>query len=243
VTGKTSHGGRREGAVISLGSEGPGISTSFGPQSFTTAKDRLFDERVDASQIRARPRSFWGGVLGKLAKKAAEAVINTATRYNRPGYARAAARSGPYPVTHDGIEIDPGKVGIYRAVLTGKYPVEDADQSFLQRITGKFGRYVYGANWAGRLFVDRGLKRKSPEQCYATYFHEAGHTAQPELDEEGIEAVSKAYALHLARNDPSETVRERAWKAYTGFQLAEHSAGPDGVIPFPSRRQYLAAAA
>jgi hypothetical protein len=243
VTGNTSLGKGTRGTVT-LSSEAPGF-TSFGPQGFTKdTAGRLYDESVGTGQAKARGESFWS-VAGAIAKKVAEAAVNTVTRYKRPTFARARS-DGAYSLGAGSSDIDPEKLSIYRSVLTGKYPVEEADQSFLRKITGKFGRYVYGANWGGRLFVDRILKRKSPEQTYATYLHEAGHTAHPELNDESVETVSKAYAFHLATNDPSKKVRDRAWKAYSGLGKAGMYSDNGGFletsIQFP-RRPYAAAAA
>jgi hypothetical protein len=244
VTGNTS---RREGRMERGSVSSHSQMLAFGPQGFTRdtgPAGALYDEGVGTRRAAARAGGLWG-IAEDIAKKAAKAVVNTVTRYNRPAFARARA-GGAYSLGPDSADIDPEKVGIYRSVLTGKYPVEEADQSFLQKITGKFGRYVYGANWGGRLFVDRILKRKSPEQTYATYLHEAGHTANPELDDEAVEAVSKSYALHLARNDPSGKVRQRALQAYRGLGKAgmysETAGFMETIIPNAFRRGSYATA-
>ncbi len=237
VTGNTSHGEGRRGTGA-VRPDSPFMA--FGPQSFTRdPAGTLYDESVDTAgtpSAAARSGGLWD-IAGKIAKKAAQAVIDTATRYKRPAFARAR-RGGAYYPGPGSAEIDPDKVEIYRSVLTGRYPVEEADQPFLQRITGKIGRYVYGANWGGRLFVDRILKRKSPEQTYATYLHEAGHTAHPELDDEDVEAVSKSYALHLASNDPSGKVRRRALQAYRGLGNAGAYMDTGGFLETASKRLF-----
>ncbi len=175
---------------------------------------RFTDEHVKASARAGEAAVKVLEGIGKAIKKSG--VLK--------GYPRVAqARDDVYPVTPDGIAIDPGKYRIFREVITGKY--EEKDQDFLQRITGKFKQYVYGANLAGRVFVHKYLKNESPEQYYATLFHEAAHSAFPDIvGEEGepvIENLGKVYAQYLAENDPSQYVRKRARKAYRGFLDAE----------------------
>lgn len=247
MTGNTSRGEGRRGTVT-LSSGAPEF-LSFGPRGQGFSRDpaeRLYDERVDDGVAAARTGDGLLSLAGSIAKKVAEAAVKTVTRYNRPAFARARSDGAYQPGAGSSDIINPEKLDIYRSVLTGKYPVEEADQPFLRKITGKFSRYIYGANWGGKLFVDRILKRKSPEQTYATYVHEAGHTAHPELNDEGVETVSKAYAFHLATNDPSRKVRDRAWKAYRGLGNAGIYSDNGGFletsVQFP-RRPYAAAAA
>ncbi len=172
--------------------------------------------------------------IGSLIKKS-----GVLKGYPRIAYARD---ENVYPVTVDGDVIDPEKYRTFREVITGKY--EEKDQNFLQRITGKFKQYVYGANLAGRVFVHKYLKNESPEQYYATLFHEAAHSAFPEIvGEEGedvIENIGKVYAQYLAENDPSQYVRKRAEKAYRGFLDFENATGK--TIQLNPGRNYLEAA-
>jgi hypothetical protein len=196
MTGNETHGeGRRlEDSVISL-----------------YTNDEFTRESVNAS---ARA----GETAVKILKGIGNAVKKSGVLKGYPRVAQAR-NDYIYPVTSDGVAIDPAKYRTFREVITGKY--EEKDQDFLQRITGKFKQYVYGANLAGRVFVHKYLKRESPEQYYATLFHEAAHSAFPDImGEEGediIENLGKVYAQYLAENDPSAYVRKRADKAYKGF--------------------------
>jgi hypothetical protein len=223
VTGKTSPGGRRGGASITVGSGAPEI-LSFGPRTFTRGSStRLYDENVDPAENPARARGLWS-IAGDIAKRVAGGVVNTATRYRRPAFARA--RTEAYPLDYEG-DIRSENLKEYRAVAGGIRPVYEADQSFLKTITGIPKNFVYGAYWKGRYFVDRHIKKTSPEQSHATAFHEVTHKLHPEIEDEAhVEAIGKAYALHLAKHDPSQRVRRRAWKAYRGFLETEQLASP-----------------
>jgi len=239
VTGKTSFGKGRRG-TLTITSEALGIA-AFGPSGFTPERTAaLYSEGIRPGQIANARGGFWSQIAGKTAEwvgKKAGAVVGDVLR----GYPRLAyARTSPYGAgPEEGAGIDQGKLEIYRAAITGRYPVEHADQTFLQRITGKFREYVCGANLAGRLFVHEQLLGRSEEQYWATILHEAGHTVSPEKGEGGVEGEARRYASYLKEHDPDSSVRERAGLAYRGFLKAEYSARE---APFGGVRPVLALA-
>jgi hypothetical protein len=180
------------------------------------ANDTFTEKHVQATARAAETAVDILKGIGKAIKKS-----GVLKGYPRTAYGRY---ENVYPVTPGGDVIDPEKYRTFREVITGKY--EEKDQNFLQRITGKFKQYVYGANLAGRVFVHKYLKNESPEQYYATLFHEAAHSAFPDIEDEGaIENIGKVYAQYLAENDSSQYVRRRAEKAYRGFLDFENITG------------------
>lgn len=217
MTGKSSIVERIEVSAMDGHASGLNIVPSRQDHELPT-----IDSPVDqASFSKAKSRSLIGDLLVKAVEKAGDIVAGVADDVLR-GYPRLAkARTDYYPVAFDGFKIDLDKTRLYRAAITGDYHVEDADQSFLQKITGKFGQYVYGANHFGRLFVDKVLKGKSPEQYWATVFHEAGHTAGPEDPEAIVESKAKAYAHYLSEVDSDPYVSAKAGQAYSGFLATE----------------------
>jgi hypothetical protein len=167
----------------------------------------------------ASARSIFTDILNGIGKGAVEVAKRTANRYRASGYARAAARTIPeaYAAEYEtGIEIEPEKVPFYRSLFKGKYPVYEAGQNFLKKITRKAKEFVYGANREGTIFIDEGISRTNPQQREATGAHELTHSLYPRAGEEEVEATGLAYAIHLLR-DADQTVREKAALAYRGF--------------------------
>ena len=209
----------------------------FGPAGFTgDGQRRLFDETVATRPggVKARARGFWSEAAEKAVKwvgdRATEVVGDVIRGYPRAAYARTGSGYGDT----DAEGIDKGKLEIYRAVITGGYPVAEASQGFLKRITGIAKRYVYGACLDGQIFVDSFLKKHSRAQELATLFHEAGHAIDPaQTDESIIEGEGARYALYLSEHDSDYGVRRRARLAYKGFLEARYG-GLGETVPSPS---------
>jgi hypothetical protein len=177
------------------------------------ASKALFNEDIDTSK-NVHARSIWSDI-GEAAVKAAVGTFKTVVSApkNVGVYAHARTDQGSAGFTYG---INPGAVGLYRAVATGDYPVTDTDQWFLKRITGK-DSFVYGANDDGKLYADRNLRKRDENQYSATAFHEVTHTVHPHEENEGvIEGTAKKYADYL-RNDYDAVVSAFAQKAYKGF--------------------------
>ncbi len=177
------------------------ISVAFGPQSFTKAENELFSEKINP----ARARSFWGEV-GKAAIEIGKAVATRPTR--------ARARIGAYDIL--GVGVEENKVPSYRNALTTTYTKVGND--YLQKITGEFGKFVYGANDNGEIYVNRNLDIADEK---ATNLHEYAHTDKPHAGEAVVEATGRAYAEYIAENDYSGQIRELARTALAGFEKAE----------------------
>jgi hypothetical protein len=179
----------------------------------------LFNEDIDTSS--AKPR-IGGEFLKKIFETAVGIGKNVVSAPKSAGvYSHARTVQGNAEFTYG---INPGAVPLYRAVANGDYPVTDADQWFLRRITGK-NDFVYGANDDGKLYADGSLRKRNENQYSATAFHEVTHTVHPDEENEGvIEGTAKNYANYL-RNDYDAVVSAFAQKAYKGFVEAEVAAG------------------
>lgn len=229
MTGKTFHGEGRRGTVTFSPDASEFIS--FGPREAIRDNERqLFNEKVDTVRAHARSDSFWGEVVEKIGKKAAEIGTGVLRGYSRHANAAYAyARTGIQPIGDETVghsQID---------TLLDGYGAQRASQPWLKRVTG-IGKYVFGAAVpegpdAG-IYVDDGLVRKAGKyisnfsrgfkekaRVYAndfvetllTIYHEHGHKNKGIRDELGAEQYAEN---RLKKSADADLAVEFALKEY-----------------------------
>jgi hypothetical protein len=184
---------------------------TFGPKSFTRdPTESLYAENVKAGQV-ARARDVNARSLTEIAGDVVKGVISGAKavggRYKKGVYAR----------TYDIGTIDaPGYVTSSSADIPYVL-AKPAKQSWLQNITKKIGRYVFGAtvtegNTEGvkeGIYIDDGLDRD--EKKYNFYFDNGLFEDAKEYANRAWEAVKTKFHEwgHYALNIKSEYGAER----------------------------------
>jgi len=219
VTRKASTPAKRKGTV-SISFENPGIKTSFGPLDATG----LYAEDADTKRVPvAHARSFWGEVAKAAVRwagdKAVEIGRDAFRGYPRVAYARTG---GPY----GGIDVDEIT---YTGSLTDFAVLKPAKQSWLQRITNKIGRYVYGAAVTEGpdtgVYIDEVLAKRAGR--YVKEFYGGFREAAKEYAGDFIEALKTSYHeyAHLAKGIIDETLAEK----YADGRVYELAAADSAV--------------
>ena len=219
MTRKTFELGGRRGAV-SISSQAPEI-IGWGPDKVT----RLYAEDADTKRVPvAHARSFWGEVAKAAVRwagdKAVEIGRDAFRGYPRVAYARTG---GPY----GGIDVDEIT---YTGSLTTDFAVpKPAKQSWLQRITNKIGRYVYGAAVTEGpdtgVYIDEVLAKRAGR--YVKEFYGGFREAAKEYAGDFIEALKTSYHeyAHLAKGIIDETLAEK----YADGRVYELAAADSAV--------------
>ena len=208
--------------------------TEFGPGGFTPEAAGLYDEKVAPA---AKARSGWGGLIETLVEKAVDAAVAVATRGSRPGFAYAREGDlGRLSYAGGAARIDAIEP------LLSEYGARPAEQGWLQRVTGKLGRYVYGAavpDGKDRgTYVDEGLLKGAGRYLKglwdgaieeATKY--AGHFVETLLTLDHEDAHQRGIGSeHGAEQYARERVSERAGRDRTvQFALSQYSRREGGL--------------